>query len=258
MTDDDPVDEALTAAVDGVHLAFRRRAGNARPLDICSHCCVAEATARRLEELPPARLTANDFYEYNSSAKSDIQRADEVGHFLPQMLALLARGEEIHHSLEISLDRLGRCPKDSWNAQELAALDGFALAYFDALLCGPLAHRPFDDPLSVLLMFDIGGVPIEPLLRHWERCEHPASTVQFVQSTYWGFWCADRHVNAFADGRPDFLRQVSEWLLDPACRARFARRLIDADFLAVAARVPDTGCMSFASMADGVFDHLTR
>ena len=164
-------DDALAAAVDGAYLAFRRHAGSARPLDICSYCCVAKATARRLEELPPERLTPDDFYEYNSSAKSDVQRADEVGHFLPRMLASLARGEEIHHSLD---------------------------------------------------------------------------------------WSEERYVNAFADDRPEFLQQVHDWLLDAACRARFAERLTRADFLAMAEGVRDAGCMSFVLMTETVFDHLTR
>ncbi len=253
-----PIDDVLASAVDGVHLAFRRHAGYARSLDICGYCCVSEATARRLEDVPPAQLPAHGFYEYNGSAKSEIQRADEVGHFLPRMLALLANGEEIHHSLEIALDRLGRCPADSWNAQELVALDSFALAYFDAVLCGSLAYRRFDDPLCVLLMFHIGGVPIAPLLRRWENCDHPSATVQFVEATYWNFWGEDRYVNAFANDRPEFLQQVHDWLQDPACRSRFARRLTAADFLAVAENVRGGGCMSFALMADAVFDRLTR
>ena len=117
------------------------------------------------------------------------------------MLALLADGEEVHHSLEIALDRLGRCPADSWNADERAALDRFALAYFDAVLYGPLAHRWFDDPLSVLLMLHIGGLSITPLLQRWEECEHPSSTVQYVRATYWDFWSDHRYRNAFADDK---------------------------------------------------------
>src|SRR5262249_10315760 len=135
----------LQSAVDGVYLAFQsRHAARSLPLDICGYCCVSEATAKRLREQPLARLIAGDFYEHNGSSKSEIQRAAEVGHYLPRMLALLADGEEIHHSLEIALDRLGRCPADSWTDRELAALDDFALAYFDAVLYGSLAHRWFD------------------------------------------------------------------------------------------------------------------
>jgi len=254
---DDP-GAALQAAVDGVHLAFRRFRSRSTSLDICGYCCVSEETATRLREAPLASLASSDFREYNGSAKSRVQCAAEVGHFLPRMLALMADDEEIHHSLEIALDRLGGCPPDSWNVEERAALDGFALAYFDAVLHGPLAHRWFDDPLSVLLMFHAGGLSIEPLLRRWEACEHPSSTVQYVRATYWDFWEDRRYINAFADDRPEFLQQVRDWLLDPACRRRFAGRLTAPDFLAMAEHERDTGCTSFAMMTDTVFEHLTQ
>lgn len=253
----DPTAVALQSAVDGAYLAFRRHGTRSLPLDICGYCCVSEETAQRLRDQPLACLTAHDFYEYNGSAKSEVQRAAEVGHYLPRMLALLASGDEIHHSLEIALDRLGRCPADSWSAEERVALDCFALAYFDAVLHGPLAHRWFDDPLSVLLMFNIGGLSIAPLLQRWEDCEHPSATVQYVRATYWDFWSDRRYTNAFVDDRPAFQQQLQEWLLDPACRRRFAQRLTAPDFLAMAEHEKDTGCMPFATMVDAVFDHLT-
>ena len=253
---EDPTAGALQSAVDGAYLAFRRHGALSMPLDICGYCCVSEETAQRLREQLPACLTSSDFREYNGSSKSDVQRAAEVGHYLPRMLALLANGEEIHHSLEIALDRLGRCPADSWNAEERVALDRFALAYFDAVLRGALAHRWFDDPLSVLLMFHIGGLSIAPLLKLWEDCEHPSATVQYVRATYWDFWSNQQYVNAFADDRPEFLQQVRDWLLETSCRRRFARRLSEPDFLAVAEHERDTGCMPFAMMVDAVFDNL--
>ena len=253
-----PMSADLQSAVDGVYLAFHRRHGSrSLPLDICGYCCVSDETAQRLRDQPLARLTASDFREYNGSAKSEIQRAAEVGHYLPRMLALLANGEEIHHSLEIALDRLGRCPADSWTESELAALCDFALAYFDAVLYGSLAHRWFDDPLSVLLMFHVGGLSIAPLLRRWEDCEHPSSTIQYVRATYWDFWKEQRYTNAFADDRPEFQQQVHDWLLDPRCRRRFAERLTAPEFLASAEHERDTGCMSFALMTEAVFDQLT-
>ena len=253
-----PATAALQSAVDGVYLAVRRRARRPPTLDICDYCCVSEETALRLRDLPPARLDASDFREYNTSAKSEIQDAAEVGYFLPHMLALLARGHELHHSLEIALDRLGRCPVGSWSADERAAFDRFALAYFDAVLQGPLANRWCQDPLSVLLMFHIGGLSITPLLERWEACEHPCSTTLYVRATYRDFWSERRYENAFADDRPEFLQQARDWLLRPSCRQRFAARLVAPAFLARAESEPPTGCMSFEMMTEAVFDHLTR
>lgn len=256
--DETLTEDALTDAVAGAYLAFRRHRARPSRLDICGYCCVSESTARRLLEAPLAHLNSSDFREYNGSAKSQVQDAAEVGHFLPRMLALLAAGEEVHHSLEIALDRLGRCPADAWNAEEQAAIERFALAYFDAVLHGPLAHRWFDDPFSVLLMFHIGGVSIRPLLQRWQASEHPSATVQYVRGTYWDFWRERQYANAFADDRPEFRQELREWLLDAECRQRFAQRLMSPEFLAIAEHEPATGGMPFALMVDAVFDELTR
>jgi hypothetical protein len=248
---------ALDDAVDGAYLAFSRHRGRPWSLDICDHCCVSESTARRLFEEPPAHLNSSDLQSYNGSAKSEVQDPAEVGHFLPRMLALLAQDEPVHHSLEIALDRLGGCPADCWNAQERAAIDRFAIAYFDAVLFGPLAHRRSNNPLSVLLMFDFGGVSIAPLLRRWQDCDHPCATIQYVRATYWDFWKERCYSNAFADKRPRFMQQLHDWLVDADCRRRFAERLTRSDFLAAAQHERAGGFVPFALMAEAVFDELT-
>ena len=253
----DPCVIAMQDAVGDAYRAFRRYPAPAFPLDVCLSCCVPDDVEKALREWPLERLTAKQFWDYNTSAKSEIQNAREVGHFVPRMLELLAEGEEIHHSLEISLDRLGRCPDGSWNEAERAALDRFASAYFAAVLSGPLAFRWFDDPMSVLLMFHIGGLSIEPLLQAWLDCEHPSSTIQYVRATYWDFWSEQRYINAFADDQPAFSERLGQWLLDPECRRRFAARLMSAEFLEQASRQEATGCTPFGSMVDAVFDHLT-
>jgi hypothetical protein len=231
-------------------------------LDVCVACCVSKEVDKQMCEWPLKRLTANHFYEYNCSAKSEVQDAREIGYFLPRMLELLAEGADIHHSIELSLDRLGRCPPGSWTREEQAALSSYALAYFDLILCGgPLGsgvRRLLDDPLSVLLMFDIGALETEPLLEHWLKCEHPCSTVQFVRTTYWDFWEHREYSNAFASDRPDFRRKVRMWLLDPAHRNRFAGKILSADFLALAEVQAPVGHTSFSTMVEGVFEQLTQ
>ncbi|NKI96242.1 hypothetical protein FHT26_004202 [Rhizobacter sp. SG703] len=34
-----------------------------------------------------------------------------------------------------------------------------------------------------MLTFDIGALDTEPLLAHWLHCDHPYSTIQFVETT---------------------------------------------------------------------------
>jgi hypothetical protein len=252
----------LPDAIADAYRAFGRYREPLLPLDVCIACCVSEKTEKQLREWPLKRLTARHFYEYNSSAKSHEQDPREVGHFVPRMLDLLAEGEEIHHSIELSLDRLGRCPQDSWTQQQHAALSRYALAYFDLVLCGaPMGasgRRLKDDPLSVVLMFDIGALDTEPLLTHWLHCENPYSTIQFVQTTYWDFWEDCDYSNAFASDRPDFRQRIRAWLLHPEHRKRFAAKMLSTDFLAQAEAQPSTGHTSFSTMIDGVFAQLTQ
>ena len=252
---------ALPAVVAQAYRAFRRHAAPTGLLDVCTHCCVPVEIERQLREWPMTRLTGRHFYEYNISAKSEIQPPQELGYLLPRMLELLAAGEEIHHSVELSLDRLGSCPKDSWNADELAVLDRFAAAYFDGVLRGDRfgndVRRCVDEPLSILLMFDIGGLAIAPLLELWLRCDHPFSTMQFVEETYWRFWEGRSYGNPFASDRPAFRAQVGDWILHPEHRGCFAAKLLAPDFQALARQRPDVGCMPFSLMVDGVFDQLT-
>lgn len=253
----------LDAAVEGAYRAFpdRERDRPRFPLDVCLSCCTPEETEKELREWPRKRLTARHLYEYNCTAKSEVQDAREVGYFLPRMLDLLARGEEIHHSLEISLDRVGLCPPGSWTDAQQQALDRFASAYFDAVLRhGPPAegYRAYlDDPFSVLLMFDYAGLEVGPLLASWLHCQHPCSTVQFVRTTYWDFWEGREYSNAFAGNRPAFRRKVRDWLLAPAHREQFTAKMLSAEFLAVAERERPMGRTPFAMMVEGVFDQLT-
>jgi len=230
------------------------------PLDVCLACCVSVETERRLRSWPLARLTADHFYEYNCSAKSEVQPAREIGHLLPRMLELLANGEQIHHSIELSLDRLGRCPADGWREDERAILDRFALACFDCVLHDGLAEgeavRLLDDPFSILLMFAIGGIDVDPLLGRWLDCDAAASTALFVEGTYWQFWRHREYENAFASRRPEFQGRIRAWLLAPEHRKRFAQKLMAPDFQALAATRDCVGCIPFSVMVDAVFDEL--
>ena len=173
----------------------------------------------------------------------------------------MAEGEDVHHSTELYLDRLGRCPADAWTARERRVLDRFALACFDVVLCPDTramrAHF-LDDPLTVLLMFDIGGIDIDPLLELWLRCEAPQSTIQFVEATYWDFWEHREYCNAFAADRPAFRARLREWLLEPAHRQRFAAKMLEPAFLELVPHQSQIGCTTFQTMADGVFDCLAQ
>lgn len=247
--------QTLRPVVEDAYKAFRH-APPAYPLDVCLGCCMDVALEKEMREKPLRELSDRHFYEYNTSAKSGEQPAGELLYLLPRMLELVAAGEELHHSTELFLDRVGRCPAGTFDAAQRHVLDRFALGLFAQALD---AERTWDrEPLSLLLMFDIGGIDVAPLLALWAERETPESIVHYVHDTYWDFWPARNYENAFADDRPAFGARLRDWLLDPANQARFAAKLMAPDFLALAARQGKTGCMPFTTMVDAVFDQLTQ
>lgn len=252
---------SLREAVARTYASFAHHRVAPLGLGVCP-CCVSEQVATELRDWALPRLEARHFYEYNTSAKPVTQSVSEIGHFLPRMLELVATGEDIHHSTELSLVRLGHCPADSWCEDERAALDSFALALFDSVLRGAAlldGAAPWgDDPLATLLMFDIGGVDVDPLLEHWRRCDDPFAAIRFVEATYWNFWPDENYDNSFAKDRAMFRRRLKAWVLESGCRRQFADRLVSPEFQCIAASRDSGVHVPFPLMVDAVFDHLTR
>lgn len=252
----------LRAAVAQAHDLFGRHPELPFPLGVCLACCVSPEIEQQLRQWKLPALTAHHLYEYNTSAKPPTQSVAELGHFLPRMLELIAAGQDIHHSTELFLVRLGNCPPGSWRDDERAVLDRFASALFEVVLRGDALtdgarHWP-EDPLTTLLMFDIGGLAIEPLLARWQRSEHVMATIWFVETTYWNFWQDEIYSNAFATDRLAFQQCVRTWLHDPACRRILAEKLTEPEFQRAAATHVADGRMPFPLMVEAVFDHLTR
>ena len=221
----------LTAAVQSAYQAFRAYTAPTSHLDACTACCMDAEVEREMRRLPLRQLTEKHFYQYNDSAKSTVQPADEIKYLAPRLLELLAQGARLHHSTELVLDRLGRCEPGAFSAAERAALQGFALAYFAVGLeqWADNAEGVFqgDNAFSILLMWDYAGVPLAPLLDHWLACESDSSALHFVDACYWDYvWNACQITNAFATDRPGYRQALEQWLADPAAKARWTDKLM--------------------------------
>lgn len=247
--------KAMQSVIADAYKAFRH-ARPAFPLDVCLNCCMDAELEQEMREKPLRELTARHFYQYNSSAKSAVQPVDEILYLLPRMLELIAEGEDIHHSTEIALDRVGNCPPGTFDEAQRRVLDRFALCLFGQVID---AERDWSkEAFSLLLMFDIGGIDVAPLLFLWTANQTPASTVHYVYDTYWDFWPDRDYSNPFAGDRPAFRARLRDWLLDPANGEVFAKKLMEPAFLALAARQEKVGCTHFNTMVDAVFDQLTQ
>lgn len=245
----------LLSVVEDAYRVFRRHGPPSQLLDVCLNCCMSADLEQEMRRLPLRDLTAQHFYEYNTSAKSEVQPAAEIRYLLPRMLELIAEDVDVHHSTELFLDRVGRCPAGSLTEAERTVLDQFAWSYFARALCEDQRGR--DGPISVMLMFHIGGLDVAPLMAFWTSCDDLRATLQFVRETYWDFWPEQEYGNPFAADRPDFRAQLRAWLLDPSTRRRFTARLVDPAFLRLVAQEPCSGRVSLNCMVDAVFDHLS-
>ena len=219
----------LEAATQAVYQTFAKYQAPHGLLDVCTGCCMDAELEREMRCLPLRQLTREHFYQYNDSAKSQVQPADEIKYYLPRMLELLAQGARLHHSTEIYLDRLGRCLADAYSSDEKAAVLGYARAFFAEGLAQwePDSEGLFqgEHAFSILLMWDYAGVSIQPLLGDWLADDREAATLNFVDSYYWEYWTNGGAIsNAFAEA--PFHAAMQAWLNDPQVKAAWAHKLL--------------------------------
>lgn len=221
---------ALKQAVERLYLVFNGYRAPQHCLNVCLACCMDEALEKEMRRLPLRQISAKHFYEYNCSAKDAPQPEAELEYLLPRMLELLAGGADVHHSTELSLDRLGNCEEGAFSAEEYQAIDAFALAFFaDCLRRHPWESGQGygdDAAFEFLLMFAIGGLDLQPLLDYWLKDESTAATLHYVSAGFNEFWKDQRIRNPFADRRSPFQEVMKTWLTDENNRETFARRIL--------------------------------
>ena len=254
---------SLQDAVQNVYRVFSRHKAPKGLLDVCIACCMDEADESEMRRLPLRELTTRHFYAYNDTAKSEQQPAAELLYLLPRLLDLMAQGAELHHSTELYLDRLGRCDTAEFSKVERGAIEAYALAFF----AEGLAQSPRDstgrfmgeDAVSILLMFNIGGIDVAPLLAHWLANEAPTATMHYVWARYWALGCNQPFSNPFADKRPGFQDTIADWMQDVDHRSVFAKRILALDLSGLGDETCAKGCckrLGLKDMSEAVFDWI--
>ncbi len=90
-----------------------------RPLDICTNCCMTPEAEAKLASLAVNQIPKELLAAYNDGAKPEKTRIEEVKHFLPRYLDLVAQFEFPTHSTELSFSRLIPFDKHEWTKEEL-------------------------------------------------------------------------------------------------------------------------------------------
>jgi len=224
---------AMRGAVERLYAVFGSYRAPRDGLDACTYCCMDPKLEAEMLRMPLRQITAHHFYEYNCAAKGPEQPVDEVKYLLPRMMELLASGVDIHHSMELAIQRLGSSDAAQYSAQEREAIDAFALCYFSEIL----GRHPWlgneaclgDDAFTVLLMFHYGGIALAPLLELWLRDNCLAATLHYADASYSDFWMRGEFKKAFAKDQLDYCETIKEWLLNPENCRQFANRIMVLD-----------------------------
>ena len=250
-------------AVDRLYAVFSAYPAPSYCLDVCLACCMDETLEKEMRELPLRQISVKHFHAYNDTAKSEVQPADELKYLLPRMLELLACGADMDYSPEKYLERLGNCEAGAFSEEEYAAIAAFALACFAARLNQHKWHsgegHSGDAAFEFLLMFDIGGINLQPLLDHWLKDDSIAATLHYVNAGFYDFWHGQKITNAFATDRPEFQKVMQAWLTDEEHRQTFARRILKLEMN----NLDQTPTCYYGSritpqdMAETVFDLIT-
>lgn len=192
--------------------------------------CIDEDVNQDMCSLPLRELKRRHFYEYNNESQHEEQEPNEIKYFLPRLLELMVNKEEIHHAPALYLRRLGRCDPNALSDKEREVLGDFAVAYF----AWGLAQFPdqswdvlrYANAFDMLILWDIAGIDISPLLAHWLEHSSAAPTLHYVEAVFSDYLETGREIDdPFAEDRPEYRRQLKAWLDDKAYQAVFLKRV---------------------------------
>lgn len=155
--------ENMQAIIERMYQVFDRYPVPSQ-FDVCLACCVSIKDEQSLRQTPLRHLSPEVLYEYNSSARSTQQDADEIRYLLPRLLELIAQGKEPAICQELCLERVANAALESWPDNERDLLADYARQYIVDLL--DEAERKAELALlgDALVMFYLGGLDVMPLL----------------------------------------------------------------------------------------------
>ena len=149
-----------------------------RPLDVCTYCCMKPEREALLASLPVREIPRELLAEYNDDARSAKTPIEELKHFLPRYLDLIAQFQFPTHSAELSLARLDPFYESEWTTEEIGLLQDFSKEFFrHCLSIYPLSSG--DDITSVLIMFWRAKFNVMGFLSIWEQEKKKSSVLHF-------------------------------------------------------------------------------
>lgn len=194
----------------------------AKPLDVCTVCCVTDEEVDQLVNLDVRKLPQKLLYTWNHAAKTHHPNLSEFKHYLPRFLDFIAQFEWPSHSVELTLKSFGYYTASDWTKQEKELIGDFGWVFFQHCLCTfPIPNVSSLD--SVIIMLSSAGVDIDPLLLEWEKSSNRESIMHFADFAIDG---ADLG-NPFLELEPELQEKLSLWLHKEGVISNFSKRVED-------------------------------
>ena len=197
-------------------------------LEVCKVCCVSDAEEQELLRTPLRTVSAAVLDAgYLSSARSGSEREhQELKHFLPRLLELVAQFDFPRHSTEITFSRLDLHRPTWWPAPERALLQTFAEVFFTECL----GRYPLPDGSSlteILIMFGLGHFDLTHLLATWAAARSQSSALHtkdfLLHEIQFGRASHHKLQNPFSE--PHINAAVAAWLNDIPTLQRLVSQL---------------------------------
>lgn len=189
------------------------------------NCCLQMSDGELIKTLAVDQLELRLIYEYLAAAQSnDIYAlAQQMKYFVPRILDLLVDGEQVTHSIEISLNKCHMDYDGAWEKEELKFMQKFALDFFEyqALQC---------DPINLLdeyvIMFHLTGMNIQFLLDKWlELLKHHSALISLARMLSYHF-SEGFYTESFAE--QDLKYQMSLWIKEPLIQNKILDHFLNA------------------------------
>jgi len=196
-----------------------------RPLDVCTDCCMTIEDESKLASLPVKEIPLELLSTYNDSAKPEKTRIEEVKHFLPRYLDLIANYNFPTHSTELALSRIVPFDKSEWTKNELEFLETFAATFFQHTLKTYPIPSFYDRIDALLIMLWKAGFNIERLLKIWEETDTLQSVLHYNDLHYHGF--KEHNKNELSSGFGDkaLWQVLTHWLQQDKTKKIFKLRI---------------------------------
>jgi len=209
-----------------------------RPYQVRRHpegcpCCVSDADKRRLFSKPLEKLTPDELGRFAWKALTTWGTVEDLKHFLPRMLELVAKDDCAPFEREVLFGKLRLGEWRTWPEGERRAVEVFLDAVWQDCLTSEAGGVWLDD-----LLCGLGNAvdDLTPYLQSWTECNLRTGYEHLVEFVDWNSatLLKRKHLsNSFWSDAEAQMRQVVDWLTKPKLVQTLERIFADnpeADF----------------------------